>query len=94
MWLSWGLFFALIAYSVAFGPFRLHREPLFSYGFVVMLAAIVLQFWLARRAYKSVHCGKCKHRFFDRMFVIFPTKHGCSKCDASLDHAFLYQEEG
>ncbi len=93
MWASWGLFAALAIYSAINGPFRLSREPLFTLGFILLLLAMVAQFWLAKRAYKTVHCGKCRHRFFDRMFVIFPAKSGCSKCDASIEDAWVWQGE-
>ena len=93
MWLSWGLLAALIAYTMYFGPFRLSREPVFVLGFVAMLAAIGYSLWAANRARKTVHCGKCRNRFFDGLFVIFPVKEGCSKCDASLDHAFVWTGE-
>lgn len=93
MWASWGLFFALVVYGTIYGPFRLHREPLFTSGFFLMLALMVLTFWSANKARKTVHCGKCNHRFFDGLFVLFPVKKGCSKCDAPLEHAYLYSGE-
>ncbi|GEM_PF-5149952 len=93
MWASWALFFALVIYSALYAPFRLSRTPLFTFGFLAMLVAFALSFGFGVRAYKTVHCGKCRHRFFDRLFVFFPIKHGCSKCDASIDDAFIVPKE-
>ena len=93
MWVSWGLLLALIVYALLYGPVRPARDPLFGVGFLAMLVAIGFSLWAANRARKTVHCGKCRHRFFDGLFVLFPVKEGCSKCDASLDHAFVYDGE-
>lgn len=94
MWAAWGLFFGLLVYSSIFGPVRMSRDPVFTVAFIALVVMIPLEIALASYAYKTVLCGRCKHRFFDRMFVLFPIKFGCAKCDASIEDAFLLSKEG